>query len=50
MPSFIKFAYFSNVILVPNYHGWNGEEINLIPPYLIEIIHKTVKPSYLEKL
>ena len=33
-----------------NYHGCKGEAINLIPHYLIDIIHKTVKPSHLEKL
>ena len=33
-----------------NYHSCKGEAINLIPHYLIEIIHKTVKPSNLEKL
>ena len=35
---------------MPNYHGCKGEAINLIPHYLIDIIHKTVKPSHLEKL
>ena len=44
------FAIFSNVIIVSNYHGCKAEAINLIPPYMIEIIHKTVKPSHLEKL
>ena len=33
-----------------NYHGCKRETINLIPHYLIDIIHKTIKPSYLEKL
>ena len=33
-----------------NYHGCKEEAINLIPHYLIDIIHKTVKPSHLEKL
>ena len=33
-----------------NYHGCKEEAINLIPQYLIDIIHKLVKPSYLEKL
>ena len=33
-----------------NYHGCKGEAINLIPHYLIDIIHKTVKQSHLEKL
>ena len=32
------------------YHGWKGETIYLIPHYLIDIIHKTIKPSHLEKL
>ena len=31
------------------YHGCKGEAINLIPHHLIDI-HKTVKPSHLEKL
>ena len=43
-------AILPDVILVPNYHGFKGEVINLIPQYLIDIIHKTVKPSHLEKL
>ena len=33
-----------------NYHGCKEEAINLIPHYLIDVIHKTVKPSHLEKL
>ena len=34
-----------------NYHGCKEEAINyLIPHYLIDIIHKTVNPSHLEKL
>ena len=33
-----------------NYHCCKGEAINLIPRYLIDIIYKTGKPSYLEKL
>ena len=33
-----------------NYHGCKEEAINLIPHYLIDIIHKTVKPSHLEKI
>ena len=49
-PPFLKFAIFSDVILVPNYRGCKGNAINLIPHYLIEIIHKTVKPSHLVKL
>ena len=31
-------------------HGCKEEAISLIPHYLIDIIHKTVKPSHLEKL
>ena len=30
----------SDVILVSNYHGCKEEAINLIPEYLIDIIHK----------
>ena len=33
-----------------NYHDCKEEAINLIPHYLIDIIHKTVTPSDLEKL
>ena len=33
-----------------NYHGCKEEGINLVPHYLIDIIHKAIKPSYLEKL
>ena len=33
-----------------NYHGCKREAVNLIPHYLIDIIHKTVKSSQLEKL
>ena len=40
----------SDVIFASNYHGCIEEAINLIPHYLIDIIHKTVNPSYLEKL
>ena len=43
-------AIFSDVILVSNYHGCKEEAINLIPQYLIDIIHKLLKPSHLEKL
>ena len=32
-----------------NYYGCKEEAINVIPHYLIDIVHKTVKPS-LEKL
>ena len=42
--------WWPNAILVSNYHGCKGEAINLLPHYLIEIIHKTIKPSHLEKL
>ena len=43
-------AIFSDKILVSNYHDCKEEAINyLIPHYLIDI-HKTVKPSHLEKL
>ena len=34
------------IILVSNYHGCKGEAVNLIPHYLIDIFHKTVKPSH----
>ena len=43
-------AIFSGVILVSNYHGHKEDVINLIPPYLIDIIHKLVKPSHLYKI
>ena len=43
-------AISSDAILVSNYDGCKEEAINLIPHYLIDIIHKTVKPSHLEKL
>ena len=33
-----------------NYHGCKGETINLLLHYLIDIIHKTVTASHLEKL
>ena len=35
---------------MPNCHGCKREAVNLIPHYLIDIIHKTVKSSHLEKL
>ena len=41
---------FSDVNLASNYHDCKEEAINLIPQYLIDIIHKLVKPSHLEKL
>ena len=44
----IKVAIFSDVILVSYYHSCKEEA--LIPHYLIDIIHKTIKPSHLEKL
>ena len=40
----------SDGILVSNYHGCKEEATNVMPHYLIDIIHKTVKPSHLEKL
>ena len=43
-------ASFSDVILVSNYHGCKKVAINLLPHYLIDNIHKTVKPSHFEKL
>ena len=43
-------AIFSDVILGSNYLGCKEEAINLIPQYLIDVIHKLVKPSHLEKL
>ena len=46
----LRWLFFSNVILVSNYHGYKEESINIIPQYLIDIIHKLVKPSHLEKL
>ena len=42
--------FFSDVVLVSNYHGCKGETINLIPHCLIDIVYKTVKPLHLEKL
>ena len=33
-------AIFSDIIFVSNYHGSKEEAINLIPEYLIDIIHK----------
>ena len=41
---------FSEVILVSNCHGFKGDAKGLIPHYLIDIIHKTVKPSHLENI
>ena len=40
--------FFSDVVLVSNYHGCKGEAIKLIPYYMIDIIYKTVKPSHLK--
>ena len=36
--------------MIIKYHGCQGEAMQLIPYYLIDIIYKTVKPSYLKKL
>ena len=41
---FFLFIIFSDAILVSKYHGCKGEVTNVIPHYLIYIIHKTVKP------
>ena len=38
--SFIKVAVFSDVILVPKYHGYEGETIKLQPYYIVYIIFK----------
>ena len=35
--------------LVSNYHGCEGEAINLMQYYLINVIHKTLKLSHLKK-
>ena len=43
-------AIFLDIILVSNYHGCKEEAIKKILQYLIDIIHKLVKPSHLEKL
>ena len=45
----IKEAIFSDVILVSNYHIYEEERIKLIPDHMINIIYKTVTPSF-EKL
>ena len=37
------------IVLVSNYHGCKGEAINVIQYYLINVIHKTLKPSHLKK-
>ena len=42
--------FFSDVVLVSNYHGCKGKVIKLIPSYMTDIIYKTVKPSHLKKL
>ena len=42
-------AIVSDVILVSNYLGFKEETIDLIPEYLIDIIHKLEQPSHLEK-
>ena len=46
----LRWLFFSDVILVSNYHGCKEEAINSTPQYLIDIIYKLVKPSHLEKL
>ena len=43
-----RLQFFSDVVLVSNYHGYKGEEIKLIPYYMIDIIYKTVKTSHLK--
>ena len=51
MPFFIKVhVFFSDVVLVSNYHGCKGEAIKLIPDHMIDIIYKTVKPTHLKRL
>ena len=42
--------FFSDIVLVLNYHGCQGEATKLIPYYMIDIIYKTVKPSHLKKI
>ena len=42
---FIIVATFSDVVLVSNYHDCKEEAINLIPHYLIDIIHDTIRSS-----
>ena len=49
-PNFSRLLFFTDVVLVSNYHGRNGEAIKFMPYYMIDIINKTVKPSYLKKL
>ena len=49
-PSSRKFFFFSDVVLVSNYHGSKREVIKLIPYSMIDITYKTVKPSHLKKL
>ena len=49
-PNFSRLLFFTDVVLVSNYHGCNGEAIKFMPYYMIDIINKTVKPSYLKKL
>ena len=39
---------FFDVILVSSYHGCKGENVKLIPYYMIDIIYKTVKSSHLK--
>ena len=43
-----RLQFFSDVVLVSNDHGYKGEEIKLIPYYMIDIIYKTVKSSDLK--
>ena len=38
------------VVLVLTFYGCKGETIKLMPYYMIDIIHETVKPSHLKKL
>ena len=45
-----RWLFFSDVVLVWNYHGCKGEAIKLIPYYMIDITYKTVKSSHLKKL
>ena len=38
-----SYLFFSDVVLVSNYHGCKGEAIKLISYYMIGIIYKTYK-------
>ena len=42
---FFKVAIFPDAVLASNYHGCKEEAIKWIPYYMVDIIHKTVKPS-----